>query len=92
MADGEGRNGVFLAGLGHHVTSFDISSVGTEKALSLAARHGVAIEARVCAADAWDWAPASYDAVVAIFIQFASPALRKLIFDGIRRTLKPGAS
>ena len=38
----------------------------------------------------WDWVPDSFDVVAAIFIQFADPALRSLIFEGMKRTVKPG--
>ncbi len=38
----------------------------------------------------WDWTPETYDLVAAIFIQFAGPADRAAIFDGMKRTLKPG--
>ncbi|MEK9721461.1 MAG: class I SAM-dependent methyltransferase, partial [Quisquiliibacterium sp.] len=38
----------------------------------------------------WDWQPGTFDAVVAIFIQFAAPELRQAIFSGVHQTLKPG--
>ena len=44
LAEGEGRNGVFLAGLGFKVTGVDGSSVGLEKAQRLAKQRGVEIE------------------------------------------------
>ena len=37
LGEGEGRNAVFLAGLGHRVTALDSSEVGLGKALRLAA-------------------------------------------------------
>src|SRR5690554_5678315 len=43
LADGEGRNGVYLAGFGHWVTSVDASSVGLRKAAQLAEEKGVAL-------------------------------------------------
>jgi len=43
-ADGEGRNGVFAAGLGWKVTSFDLSVEGQSKALQLAKENGVTLE------------------------------------------------
>ena len=45
--DGEGRNGVWLAGRGLHVTAVDASPVGVEKAHRLAAARGVEIDIRV---------------------------------------------
>lgn len=62
VADGEGRNSVWMARQGLAVTAFDISSVGVDKARKLAA----------------------------IFIQFAAPALRQSLFEGMLTTLKPG--
>jgi hypothetical protein len=44
----------------------------------------------VAEALAWNWTPAAYDLVAAIFIQFASPAVRERLFPLIKQTLKPG--
>lgn len=44
--DGEGRNGVWLAQQGHHVTSVDASSVGLDKTRALAAERGVQVHHR----------------------------------------------
>lgn len=43
LAEGEGRNGVFLASCGHSVTCLDLSSVGLQKAAKLAQENGVVI-------------------------------------------------
>jgi SAM-dependent methyltransferase len=43
LAEGEGRNAAFLAGLGHDVTAVDTSSVGLAKAENLARDRGVSI-------------------------------------------------
>jgi ubiquinone/menaquinone biosynthesis C-methylase UbiE len=90
VADGEGRNGVFLAEQGLDVVSTDFSSEGQAKARALATVRGVNL--RVVQADMtkWDWQPAAFDVVAGIFIQFADPVQRQAIFDGIKRTLKPG--
>lgn len=90
IADGEGRNGVWLARQGLAVTSFDLAPNGVAKARALAARHGVALDMRVADVSTWDWTPEAYDVVAAIFIQFAPPALRARIFAGIVTTLRPG--
>jgi cyclopropane fatty-acyl-phospholipid synthase-like methyltransferase len=91
VADGEGRNSVWLARQGLHVTAFDFSPVGVAKAQALAAEAGVAVDHRRCDIHRWDWREAQYDLVVAIFIQFASPAERAAIFAGMREALAPGA-
>lgn len=92
VADGEGRNSVWLAEQGLYVTAFDASSVALDKARALAARRGVSVDFRSADIDAWDWAAETYDAVVAIFIQFATPAQRAAIFRGMVRALRPGGT
>ncbi|GAB5446280.1 SAM-dependent methyltransferase [Gymnodinialimonas sp.] len=90
VADGEGRNSVFMAERGLHVTAMDSSTVGLDKARRLATSRGVTVNFQLADLASWDWAPAQYDIVAAIFIQFADPAFRATIFDGIEKTLKPG--
>lgn len=90
VADGEGRNGVWLAERGCAVTSVDISPVAVDKARRLAKEHNVAIKFEVADVMEWTWPEAAFDAVVCIFIQFASPRARKSLFDGFWRALRPG--
>ena len=88
--DGEGRNGVWLAAQGMNVLSVDASETGLEKARKLASARGVRIATERVDLGEWDWGAERFDAVVAIFVQFADPALREAMFDGMQRTLKPG--
>lgn len=90
VADGEGRNGVWLAEQGLDVLSFDFSPVGVNKARQLAKSRGVTLTTKLADVATWDWEADRFDVVVAIFIQFAAPDLRDAIFKGIRRTLVPG--
>lgn len=90
VADGEGRNGVWLAGQGLNVLSIDASRVGLAKARDLADRLGVNIDMEVADLSAWAWPQDRFDLVAAIFIQFAGPPLRDEIFAGMQRALKPG--
>lgn len=90
VADGEGRNGVWLAQHGLAVTSIDFSPVALAKAQRLAAERGVTLRTEQTDLAQWPWPVAAYDVIVAIFIQFAGPALRQAIFAGIRQALKPG--
>jgi len=90
VADGESRNGVFLASAGFQVTAFDISSVAVDKARALAAERGVQLELFVADIESWHFEPDAFDAVVAIFIQFAGPELRSRLFEGFQRTIRPG--
>ncbi|MFN7112460.1 MAG: SAM-dependent methyltransferase [Brevundimonas sp.] len=89
-ADGEGRNSVYLASLGHDVVATDISPSGQDKARSLAREAGVEVDFRVQDLQDWAWPQAAYDAVVAVFIQFADPDFRHQIFEGMKRAVKPG--
>jgi cyclopropane fatty-acyl-phospholipid synthase-like methyltransferase len=90
IADGEGRNGVWLAKQGMHVTGFDVSDIALSKANQFAADNEVNIQYSLCDTDGFDWQANSYDAVVAIFIQFADPEMRARIFKHVHQTLKPG--
>jgi SAM-dependent methyltransferase len=90
VADGEGRNSVWLAGQGCDVDAFDPSPVAVAKARRLAARRGVGVRFAVADAESWDWRAGAYDVVAAIFVQFAGPALRRRMFDRIAHTLRPG--
>ncbi|MFT3957028.1 MAG: class I SAM-dependent methyltransferase [Piscinibacter sp.] len=90
VADGEGRNSVWLAERGLQVDAFDIAEAGVAKARRLAARHGVDIAYAVADCDALAWPAAVYDVVVAIFVQFADPAMRGRLFTNMVRALRPG--
>jgi SAM-dependent methyltransferase len=90
VADGEGRNSVFLAEQGLAVTAMDASPVGVEKARRLAAERGVSIDFRIADVLSWEWTPNSYDIVLAVFIQFLTPDERSAVFEGMKRTLRPG--
>lgn len=90
IADGDGRNGLHLAALGHHVVSFDIAQVAVDAARRAAADRGLELDARVGDLSSWQWAPDSLDAVVAIYIQFADPASRDVMFESVKRALRPG--
>jgi 2-polyprenyl-3-methyl-5-hydroxy-6-metoxy-1,4-benzoquinol methylase len=90
VADGEGRNSVWLARQGMQVDAFDISPVGVAKANKLAQQANVQVNYQVCGADNFDWQVGAYDAVVAIFIQFADPDARARLFTRMKSALKPG--
>lgn len=90
VADGEGRNSVWLAEQGHQVTAWDASSVAVEKAKGLARVRGVSVDFRVDDAASYDWSAEQFDVVVAIFIQFAAPDLREKMFNGMKRATRSG--
>jgi len=89
VADGEGRNSAYLAGLGHRVTAFDPSLVAVEKARRLAEDKGVAPRFHVAGVEDWDWTQ-EFDAVVAVFVQFAPPDLRARMFAWMKQAVAPG--
>lgn len=92
VADGEGRNSVWLAAQGLQVDAYDIAEVGVAKARRLAAAQGVQVNYTVADCDSFDYPEATYDGVAAIFVQFADPAMRARLFDHIKRCLKPGGT
>lgn len=89
IADGEGRNGVWLAQQGCEVTTVDYSQAGVEKSLRLAQQRGVSINAICADLGEWDWPEAEFDLVISIFAHFPPP-LRKQIHGNILKALKPG--
>lgn len=90
VADGEGRNGVYVAQQGVRVHSVDNSMVGLRKAKKLADEVGVDMFIENVDILDWTWHEDSYDHVVGIFIQFATPEQRKDLFANMVRALKPG--
>jgi SAM-dependent methyltransferase len=89
VADGEGRNGVFLAEQGLDALSVDLAENGLEKARKLAKLRGVRLQTEH--ADLFAWRPPrSFDVVAAIFIQFATPPQRADLFAKFVDWLKPG--
>ena len=90
VADGEGRNSVWLATQGMQVDAFDLSEVALDKALALAKEEAVHVQFNLASTDAWDWQPNQYDAVIGIFIQFADPVMRTRLFAQMASTLRPG--
>jgi len=73
VADGEGRNSVYLASRGYDVRAKDYSQVAKVKAKALAKEAGVDVD--FVLSDIYDagWSDEAYDNVVAIFIQFVPP-------------------
>ncbi len=89
LADGEGRNGVYVATLGYRVTSVDQSSVGLAKARQLAAARGVTIDTVEADLAAFVIAPSSWEGVVSIFCHLP-PELRRRVHAAVAQGLVPG--
>ena len=90
VADGEGRNGVWLAQQGLDVLAVDASSVALMKARKLSQQRGVAVQFEQVDLQQWDWGVNRFDVVAGIFIQFAPPDMREQMFVNIKQCLKPG--
>ena len=90
IADGEGRNGVWLTERGWDVLSIDFSEIAQKKAAALAERRGVSITLEK--ADVHDWAfpTEAFDLVADIFSQFSSPLQRPIKWNGMLHALRPG--
>ncbi|MCZ0812281.1 methyltransferase domain-containing protein [Roseovarius sp. EGI FJ00037] len=89
VADGEGRNSVFMAQRGMHVTALEFSPSAIAKARALAAEKGQRVDFQEVDVLDHDW-PGQYDLVAGIFIQFVGPAERPGLFAGMKRSVAPG--
>ena len=89
VADGEGRNGVWLAQQGLEVLSVDASGVGLQKARELATDRGVKIRTEQVDLTTWQWPEAAFDVIAAIFIHFP-PEVRARMHRMMFKALRPG--
>jgi SAM-dependent methyltransferase len=90
VADGEGRNGVWLAEQGLDVLAIDFSPSAQRKARALAAERHVDVTFVQADVHGWDYPQSAFDVVVEIFTQFSAPADRRRKWAGMRRALKSG--
>ena len=90
VADGEGRNSVWLAEQGLDVHATDFSPTALDKARALARERGVSVNFEIADVHNWAYPQAAYDVVCEIFTQFSTPAERALKWAGMRKALKPG--
>lgn len=89
LAEGQGRNAVFLAGLGHRVHAVDSSRVGMARAEELARTRGVQIRTSVADLQEFVIAPSSLDTIVSIFAHVL-PQLRQTLHQQVVAGLRPG--
>jgi len=90
VADGEGRNGVWLAEQGLDVVAIDFAEAAQAKAAALAREKGVNIKLIHADVHTWDYPEEGFDVVVEIFAQFSTPAERPRKWAGMRKALKRG--
>lgn len=88
LADGEGRNGVHLAHMGHRVTSVDITEAGMAKAARLAAERGVELTTVVADLASFDLGENRWDLIVSIFAH-TPPPIRSRVHGRIETALRP---
>lgn len=89
IAEGEGRNAVWLAERGYDVEMWDYSQVGLEKALRLANQRKVTIKTRLIDLSDAEWPISSFDAIICVFGHFPQDVKSK-VFEGVQQSLRPG--
>lgn len=89
LAEGEGRNAVFLASTGYRVVAIDKSFIGLRKADQLAATNGVRIQTVAADLAAYRINPSAWDGIVSIWFN-VPPALRAAVNRQVVVGLKPG--
>jgi len=90
VADGEGRNSVWLAEQGFRVSAFDFAPNAVAKAKRLAQLRNVSVKHELGDAYTWPWTARSYRALVAVFIQFLPPTSRDGVFAEMMSAVEPG--
>lgn len=88
LAEGEGRNAVFLAQQGYEVTAVDASSVGISKAKKLAEANNVSVEFVLADLADSDIGTDDWDGIVSIFCPLPS-SLRRELYKKLQVALKP---
>lgn len=88
LAEGEGRNAVYLAGKGHAVEALDGSAVGLEKAQRLARARGVTLRTHQCDLEDYVLAENSWSGIVLIFCHLP-PELRRKVHASVVKGLVP---
>ena len=88
LADGEGRNGVYLAALGHTVTSVDLAKSGMAKASRLADRRDVELTTIVADLAEFDLGENQWDLIVSIFAHTPRP-IRAKVHARVASALRP---
>lgn len=89
LAEGEGRNAVFMATRGLSVLGVDASAVGLDKAQALAREQGVAIRTEVADLSAYEAPDGTFGAVVSIFAHLPRQ-VREPLYQRLLRALQPG--
>ncbi|MFZ0475216.1 MAG: class I SAM-dependent methyltransferase [Halobacillus sp.] len=89
FAEGEGRNGVYLAKMGHEVTILDQSDQGLKKAQQLAKDENVSIETLQGDLTKMEMEPEQFDAVIMVFGHVPKQG-QSFLMEQMIRSVKPG--
>lgn len=89
LAEGEGRNAVFLAKQGFNVTAVDMSDVGLKKLNELAASQGVNVKTLCANLETFKINTEAWDGIVSIWCHLPGPLREKLYQDCVQG-LRPG--
>lgn len=88
LAEGEGRNAVFLAQQGYAVTAVDSSQVGLDKAQKLAQEYGVKIDTILADINEFEITPNTWEGIISIFCPLSTQQ-QQLLYPKIVAGLKP---
>ncbi|MBP2242828.1 cyclopropane fatty-acyl-phospholipid synthase-like methyltransferase [Cytobacillus eiseniae] len=89
IAEGEGRNAVFLAEKGMKVTAWDFAESGLLKTRKLAESKGVTVQTELVDLNEAVWETGLWDSIVCVFGHFPKET-RKRTFEGVKKAVKPG--
>lgn len=88
LAEGEGRNAVFLAQQGYAVTAVDSSQVGLDKAQKLAQEYGVEIDTILADINEFEITSNTWEGIISIFCPLSTQQ-QQLLYPKIVAGLKP---
>jgi SAM-dependent methyltransferase len=91
LAEGQGRNAVFLAQRGFVVTAMDQSAIGLNGAKSLSREKGVHIDTVAADLEVYDIEPGAWQGIVSVFAHLP-PALRRAVHGKVVAGLAPGGA
>jgi len=91
LAAGEGRNAIWLAERGWHVTAVDFSAAGLARAARLAAERGVTVDWVLADLLAWQPAARGYDLVLIAYLHLPSAGLAR-VFRAAAAAVAPGGT
>jgi len=90
LAEGEGRNAVYLAGHGYEVTAVDSSAIGAAKCKALAEERGVNVKTVIADLADYQHDPESLDGVLMVFGHFPRPLRQHILTEAVKGLKKGG--